>query len=239
MKSIISNVCLLFFFVTIIFGQTSDSLSIEKEWTIEDYQKFTSLLKTLSPDAYPTLKNEATGKLFQKVIAPNYKSFLQNESISVDKKMEYGFTYQQSIREVLNTYATAHVNGNAYGIELSHLVGVIIDFSAETIPVAEIFVKTLNPNDKTYQVRMNGLQQIKYGMKQILEGSFMMIRNTEDSTDEERIILATYFSNAGVDILNYLDASYRTEFKVEIEKYILQESNATVKTLLQSLLQKI
>ncbi len=239
MKFTVSNLILVFSCFTISFGQTNNSLSTEKKWTIADYQKFNSLLATLAIDAYPTLKNKNTNALFQKLITTDYKEMLRDENISVNKKMAYIAGYQQAIGKTYNSYFLASTKDNTYGIEISHLTGCMLNLSYEMIPVANAFLKTLDPNDKTYQIRLNGIEQLKFGMKQQLQGSFIMIKSKNDSTDEERIIIATYFSNVGAKLISFLDASDSKKIKSEIKEYILHERNVKIKTLLREVLQKL
>lgn len=239
MKSIIVSFIVSIVCCTAAFAQENKLPSIDKEWTIEDYKSFNNYLNTISLDSYPTLKNEKTKALFQKIISSDYKSFLRDEAISLDVKGPYMMNYQKNIGEVLSKYLAGYAKGNDFGIELMHLEGTAIDISAEMIPMIREFMKTLDKNDKTYQVRMNGIKQMRLGLKQQLEGVWIIIRDTENLSTEERIILSEYFLNAAVSILNFIDPADKKEFVTKVKKYIPFEPNQKVKTLLSQLLSKV
>ncbi|AXG67828.1 hypothetical protein KORDIASMS9_00010 [Kordia sp. SMS9] len=237
MKSIASNLLLFFLCFTSVFAQTHELPSLEKEWTANDIKILSTYLKKIPEDSYPTVQHE--NALFQKIIAVNYKRTMRDKAIDIDVKMPYIFEYQQALKEILMQYLTAHKNGNAYGMELSHISGIMLAISAEIIPVLKEFMKTLDPNDKNYQVRMNGLKQMKFGLKQQLQGTLIMIKDTKTSSNEERIVSATYLLNSGVEPLQFLDASDQEQIKTEIETYIPKAPNKTLKKLLHAFLKKL
>jgi len=242
MKSILISLLLSLLSYTTTFAQEKEAPAapVEKgKWGLQDYKRFKAYLNTLPLDAYPTLKNEKTKAIFQKVISSDYKDFLRDEAISLEVKMPYVMSYHQSMIELLRSYLMAYMKEKKYGIELAYIQGVSIDISAEIIPLIKELIKTFDKNDETYQVRMNGLKQMRFGLKQQLEGAWINIRDIETSTDEERIILTTYFSKAAVPILKFIESSDKKEFITKMKKYIPFEPNPKVKELLKELLSKL
>jgi len=239
MKSIILSFILSLLSYTAVFAQLNELPSTEKKWEIKDYKDFNTYLEGISFDSYPSLKNKETKAVFQKILAGDYKETLYAKDIDLNIKMPYLLEYQKNIREIFIKYLAAEKKGNDFGIEVMHLQGTIIYLSSEMVPLIKEFLNTLDKNDESYQVRVDGIKQAKHGLKQQLEGTLVSIKDRRNSSDKERIILSEYFVDACPRILNFLDASNQKEFKAKIVAYLPIEPNKKVKVLLGKLLAKL
>jgi len=238
MKSIAISLLVSILCFTTALAQKNQLLLQKVQWTLEDCKKLSTHIDTLAPDAYPVLKNKQTTATFQKIISDDYREILQDASIDLQVKFPFVLEYQRTINKIFKKYQAAD-KAHDYGIELMYFQGVLLDISAEMIVLVKEFVKTLDKNDESYQMRMDGVKQAKLGLKQQLDGAFMIIKGTKDTSDEERIILSKYLANSGGAILDYLDEEYRKEFLTKIQKQISIEQNVKVKSQLQTLLLKV
>lgn len=235
MKSIIASIIIAVLCITTSFAQNNELFLQKVKLTLQEHNNLRVRIDTLSNDSYPTLKNEQTRATFKKIISQDYKEILQNTS-GLNVKAQFLGEYQNTINKILKKYLAATIKQNQYGIELMYLQGTLIDISAEMVSLLKEFIKTLDRNDESYQVRMDGVKQVKLGLKQQLEGVFIIIRDVQNTSDEERIILSKYLANSGGSILLFLDEAYRKDYSLKIQKQLSVESNQKLKNLLMELI---
>ncbi|MEM6686137.1 MAG: hypothetical protein AAF617_10165 [Bacteroidota bacterium] len=236
MKSIIPSMIIAFLCFTTSFAQGSDLPSIEEKWTFNDYKKISGYLDALSIKAYPTLKNEKTKAIFQKIISHDYKEILRDKDLSLGVRIPKAMDHQALIAQIMEKYFSAYMDGQEYGIEIAHLLGTMFNVSAEILLNVEDYAKNIDPKASDYKVRKDGFTLMKSGLTKQLNGTFVSVEDTEASSDEERMILVKEYLTVIIPkIIHFLEDTDKAAFKKRVLQQISVENNKEIKRLLTEL----
>lgn len=213
--------------------------AVERPWLPPDYVAFDTYLSKLSKDAYPRIGSAKSKTLFAKLVDSAEQPILLRKDVPLNDRMGFALQLMGAGSDALKTYIAAHNAGTGYSTELVYLQGSLLTIARQALLLFDEFIPTLDPEDATYQTRMQGLRQVKDGMATIVNGAMLSMRETTVYSGAERLILAKYLASEAPAILAHLDKDVRRKIEVKLKELQAEETDKAVRGTLSVLLGKL
>ena len=210
--------------------------SINKNWTISDYNSFNNYLDSLPQEAYPRVSSLKSQKLFEKVVSSIHQSIITNKKYSLDERL--GFCAELEMictklemngKSIFRKYVVAMQNGHDYSTEVSYLIGLSIINSTQFIGLAKELIPTFDINSDRYSEQMKSIQQIRDGFFMQYDLGLTCLQETNTYSDSDRIIITQYLVEIAKSTFSFLKNNTKEKLKVKLEKTIKAETNKKIK----------
>ena len=193
----------------------------DRGWAGDDVARAVDVLGAMvRKDAgqLPRYRSPRSGLLFERLLADENLDLYRNLSVPLEQRFPDALKYQQSNNLLLKLYLAAY-NGGAVGTdELVELFGGQLRISAAMLRLVDEFLPTLDENDPTYAVRMDGLQRMKNGMAMIVAGSLQTL--TEEAYQTTQLSrFVGYMCETFPEILPALPPGTRSETLVRVRAF--------------------
>jgi len=195
----------------------------DRSWSGDDMTRAANILVAIAQkDAshLPRYHGEHSGKAFERLTADENLDLYRNRSLPLEQRLPDALNYMQSANQILKLYLAAF-NQNAVGdSELVELSGAQLRVTVVMIELANEFLPTLDKDDPTYPVRMQGLQRMKNGMASTVAGSLQTLTESHAYRTSELKRFAGHLEATLPDILPELPDGSRAESLIRLRSFL-------------------
>ncbi len=205
--------------------------SPDRQWNPKDYTAASqALARMVSTERQSIPRYKGVGAtLFSRMVSDENFAILKNKSLPLNQRMPLALDFLPAVKSLSLAYMNASTAKVFFGNELLELqTHQLAGAAAMMIPTDE-FIATLSPTDANYQVRMDGLAQMKQGLGAMINGSLMSLSETKNYSDEQLIRFSAQLERLLPQLLTSLPHSIRTESKNHLAKIGSASSSSALK----------
>ncbi len=212
----------------------------DRSWTGDEMTRAAKVLEVIAQmDAgqLPRYQSLNSGKMFQRLTADDNLDFYRNRSLPISQRFPDALDYIQSANRIFKVYGNAFINKQAVGdSELIELLGSQLRVTVVMIDLVNEFTPTLDKNDRTYPVRMLGLQKMRNGFASIVAGNVQTLTESHAYRTPELKRLAGYMEATFPMILPEMPPNSRLETEVRFRSLLKDPKMQHLKSELAALL---
>lgn len=196
--------------------------SHDRVWSGADMSQAARILQALSqqnPEQLPRYQSERSSPVFARMNADQNLEIYRDKSLPLDQRIPDALQYMQSNNHILKLYLAAFNQQAVGGAELVELMGALLRVTVIQVQLFDEFVPTLDKNDPTYPVRMQGVAKMKLGMATLVAGNLQTLTESYAFRTADLKRLVGYLQNTLPLILPALTESSRSEIIVRLRSY--------------------
>lgn len=169
-----------------------------------------------------------------KYIYTNHENFPEiPEDASISQKLQTALEIYTALSSM--TYTLLTPPADSISVEEAMLMATLGHHSAKILPIANEFLKSLDTDDGSYSVRINGYNQAIAGIKRFLVG-YVITTFTENKNAETDAILAASIQKFGPAIIHGFPQEKQTETIDHIKANISPKVNERLEKEFQQFL---
>ena len=183
---------------------------VDVAWGPSDVWSFSMYLSKVEPTVdLPRFESARSGRLLERFEAlPTCRDF--PEAIRV----------HEACRRVLKAYLKRGIPATRYAEEMARVFVVGLDVSKQMLPLVTAFMKTLDPSDATYSVRLGGLAKVKGGLATQLESMLIALEDASFPALRDKAILARGLEKHGPKLVLHLVPEKRAALKRALDSLL-------------------
>lgn len=194
----------------------------DRNWSGADMATAANIIaKIVQKDAtqLPRYQSQNSGQTFERITADDNLDLYRNRSLPLEQRLNDALNYTQATNQIYKLYLAAY-NQRAVGdSDLIELAGSQLRETAILIELINEFRPTLDKNDPTYSVRMDGLKIMRKGMASIVTSNLQTLTESQFYRTSELKRLIGYMQSTFPDILPELPPGSQTEFLIRLRSY--------------------
>jgi hypothetical protein len=193
----------------------------DREWTGNDMVEAEKVLASLAQNGYrrlPRYKSERSGEVFARLTSPRNLDLFRNRSLPLEGRFPQSLSYLQAGNQIFKLYLSAYLKKEALDSELVELMGAQFRTTAVILELVDEFLPTIKKDDPKYEVRMQGLEQMKRGLASVVAGGLQTLTERENYRGSELARLVGYMQETFPLIVPRLPPAARDETLVRLEK---------------------
>lgn len=193
----------------------------DREWSGNDIVEAEKIFASLAHKGYqqlPRYQSERSGEIFARLTSPQNLNLFRNRSLPLDARLPQSLSYLQASNQILKLYLSAFLKKEVRDSELVELIGAQFRATVVVFELVEEFLPTLKKDDPKYQVRMQGLEQMKRGLASVVAGGLQTITERKSYRGSELARLVGYMQETFPLIVSRLPLDARTETLIRLEK---------------------
>lgn len=207
----------------------------DRLWAPADYQTALRAMKGLSIDQYPSNSNPASSPVIHSLTnLDNLAPFL-DRTVPLDQRLLPCVDLIDAANAITAMYAGAQRRNPRIADDYLQMQGFVLHGVVAELSLLDEFVPTLDPQDPSYAIRMEGLEKMRAGMTQILTGALLVMGDRNRFSSNARAQFAVSLSSTFPTIAAQLPARTKTRFEDTIRRIAGEESNAAVRSALTKL----
>ncbi len=172
----------------------------------------------------PRYKSERSAEVFARLTSPQNFGLFRNRSLPLEARFSQLLDYYQASNQILKLYLSAFLKKDVRDSELIELMGAQLRSTVVVLELVDELLPTLKKDDPSYQVRIQGLEQMKRGLASVVAGGLQTLTEREIYRASELARLVDYMQETFPLIVPRLPPGARTETVVRLEK--MQEDPA-------------
>lgn len=192
----------------------------DREWSPQDMLRAYEVLAALAKEDHqqlPRYQSERSGQMFARIASPQNLNQFKNAALPLEVRMTGAVSFAQVSHQLLSVYLSGFVNDQTRDTELVELTGMVFRMTVFLVSLVDEFLPTIKSDDPRYQVRIDGLEQMKRGMASMVAGTLDSLSAREYRTDELKRLIS-YLQETLPGILPQLSEVARTETALRLEK---------------------
>ncbi len=194
----------------------------DRNWSGDDMTRAAKILAAIAQTDtghLPRYRSQHSGAAFERLTANDNLDMYRSRSLPLEQRLPDALNYMQSSNQILKLYLAAF-NQHAVGdSELVELAGAQLRVSVVMIRLVNEFLPTLEKDDPTYPVRMDGLRRMKGGMASVVAGNLQTLTESHAYRTSELKRLVGYMQSTLPDILPELSEGSRTESLIRLRSF--------------------
>jgi hypothetical protein len=193
----------------------------DREWSGDDMGKAEKVLASVAQKGYrqlPRYKSERSGEVFERLTSPQNLDLFKNRTLPLDARFPQALNYFQASNQVLKLYLAGFLKKDVRDSELVELMGSQFRSTVVMLELVDEFVPTIKKDDPKYEVRMQGLDQMKRGLASVVAGGLQTITERESYRGSELVRLVGYMQETFPLIVPRLPPGARTETVLRLKK---------------------
>jgi len=186
----------------------------DKVWSGEDMLQANKVFATLAldkPEQLPRLRSSRSGDVFDRLTSIEFVQSIRSRDDPLNTRLMQGIDYVDGLKEIVKKYTSAFLNGVARDVEVVALNGTLLRLFVLEFELLAEFVKTLDKEDPTYAVRMQGMEQTKSGLAQVVNGHLMTLTERDRYRPPELIHLVEHMQETFPALFPYLAPAAGTD----------------------------
>jgi hypothetical protein len=193
----------------------------DRDWSGNDMVEAEKVLASLAQKGYrhlPRYQSERSGEVFARLTSPQNLDLFRNRSLPLDGRFPQTLNYLQAGNEIFKLYFSAYLKKEVRDSELVELMGAQFRTTAVLLELVDEFLPTIKKDDPKYEVRMQGLEQMKRGLASIVAGGLQTLTEREGYRASELARLVGYMQETFPLIVPRLPPGVRAETIIRLEK---------------------
>lgn len=138
--------------------------SIDQSWSAVNMSRASDVLTLLSQRdtrRLPRSESAKSGAVFARLTADDNLDAFRDESVPLEKRMQDGMTYSQSLNSIVRLYQTACKKGEVGSLDVAGILAAQLKLWVVVAPVIDAFAPTLDKSSFGYGVKMQGLERLR------------------------------------------------------------------------------
>jgi len=192
----------------------------DREWVAEDMAKAEKVLTALAQTGYrqlPRYRSERSGEVFARLVSTQNHDAFKNQSLPFEIRFPLALNYFQASNQVFARYVAGFIGKEVPGSDVVELMGNQLRTTAILLDLADEFVPRIKKDDPQYQVRMEGLDQMRRGLASIISGGLQTLTEKESYRSSDLVRLVGYMLDTYAQIVPRLPPGARTETLLRLE----------------------
>lgn len=201
----------------------------EEPWDEFDYLQLKDLVKEYEV-RLPRLHNSNSAQVFRKMISDTNLSILEDPKVSIEDKVLFGMSLDQTITEFSEIYLNAHSLGKYdYESELAQLFAFTVRLAFKGNNIIEEYLKTNKDNNI-------GASEMKEGKSQMLASLVDLAGRQNAYSNASLILLSETLVNVVEKFIKDADKKSTIHLESELKKTIKKIRSSVVKKNLENTL---
>jgi hypothetical protein len=196
----------------------------DRPWSGEDMIQAQTVLAELDFPQLPRYKSQRSGEVFARMTSAENLKLFSDANLPIEVRTAQSRDYMLGFNQILMRYMTAFMKQEATDSELVELLGATLRSTAAQVERMYELLPSIKPDDPSYEVRMQGVEQVKRGFANVVAGALHTLKECESYRASERAKLLDYMQDTIPSIVPFLNPGSRLETIVQIEK--MQEDPA-------------
>jgi hypothetical protein len=210
----------------------------DRSWSGDDMTRAANVLVAIAQknaSQLPRYGSQQSGEAFARLTADDNLDLYRNRSLPLEQRLPDALSYMQSSNQISKLYLAAFHQHAVGDCELVEFAGAQLRVSVVMITLVNEFLPTLDKNDPTYPIRMDGLKQMKHGMATLVVGSLQILTESHAYRTLELKRLVGYMRNTFADILPALPEGSRSESVIRMRSFLKDPKMQQLKPELETL----
>jgi hypothetical protein len=178
--------------------------ALNRPWSPSDLSIAVDVLNGVAREELPRYQSQRSGDLFSRITTCITLESVRADEGAVVDRMRLAAQWMKSGQEILKLYFEAMSQNAVGGDEVVELMGAQLRGSVVVIGLTNEFVPTLDMNDPTYQNRMAGVVQTRFGLAITLEGAIVALQERDNYSRAQRLRLLGYVKTTGPKVFPFL-----------------------------------
>lgn len=193
----------------------------DRDWIGVDMQTLTGVLKNLTVNdrgLLPRYQSEKSGEIFRRMTNPGNLLAYRSSGGALAARMPLFLAHYESQSQLLKLYLTGFVEEKTSANELIELGGLGLRSSAMMCELLNEILPTLDKEDPSYPVRLQGLEKTRQSLALAVAGALTMLSDFEKvcpATDRKRLV--GYLEESMPAIWPELPEASRKEMDIRLE----------------------
>ena len=149
-------------------------------------------LASLPPAELPRYQSERSGDVFAKLTSTESLKLLTDDQLPIQARGQFVLLEINGCATTMKTYLNAYLGGQVGGAEMVELFGAQLRTIVACFDFYDAFRATLDPGDPTYQVRLQGYDQMRSGVSTVLAGASTTLTERSAYRREDLLRLVDY-----------------------------------------------
>lgn len=193
----------------------------DREWSGNDIVEAEKVFASLAQKGYrqlPRYQSKRSGEIFARLTSPQNLDLFRNRSLPLDARLPQSLSYLQASNQIFKLYLSAFLKKEVRDSELVELLGTQFRATAVVLELVDEFLPTIKKDDPKYEVRMQGLEQMKRGLAGVVAGGLQTITERESYRGSELARLVGFMQETFPLIVSRLPLNVGAETLSRLEK---------------------
>lgn len=194
----------------------------DRDWSGEDMLKAAQNLALFAKKAgfrsLPRYKSERSGEMFARLTSPQNLNMYRNRKLPLETRLPQALIYYQANGQILKFYLTGFAKKEVRDSEMVELLGSLLRSTVVILELVDELLPTIKKDDPKYQVRMQGIEQMKQGLASVVAGGLQTLTEREGYRGSELVRLVECMKETFPIIVPRLLPAARTETLLRLEK---------------------
>jgi hypothetical protein len=203
----------------------------DRDWSGEDMARAKKILGTVAQKGYqqlPRYKSTRSERVFSRLTSPANLVFYKSRDLPVSTRMVEANKYFEANNGILKVYFAGFLKDEVGDGEIIELLEMQLRTSVVLLELIDEFIPTLNKDDPSYQVRMQGLERVKKGLAGLIAANLQTLTERENYRKSELVRLVGYMKETFPVLVPQLPPGARLESLLRLDKI---QDDSTMKDL--------
>ncbi len=209
----------------------------DRPWTTPDYQVVFRTMQTLPVERLPRTTSPKSCPVVDRLTNPDNLGFFVNRTLPLDQRLVPCIDLVDSANGISKLYLAAHSRAPVFAEDIIRMQGFMLQAVVVELRLLDEFLPTLDKSDPSYPTRMAGLEQMKSGMAQMIQGVLVVLAERKSYTAKARAEFASTVSATFPKIAPHLPPLSRQEFTATLRRIASEEKDTSVKASILTAIQ--
>lgn len=194
--------------------------AIDRPWSSSDMMTTAVRLEAICKEGFgklPKYESDRSGAVFARMTSDENFAFALDRSFPLDVRLPHIMRLLESGNRINKLYLQGFSNGEIADRSVIELLGWMLRVTAVAMPLINEFTASLNPDDPSHPVRMEGLERSKRGLATMVDGGLITLTERESYSRDNTLVLIRYMQGTFPTIFPNLPPLSRREFKQRID----------------------
>ncbi len=214
----------------------------DREWGGADMARAAKILESFGQQKYrqlPRYQSKRSGEVFARLTSPANLELFRNDGLPLESRLGDALSFYQAHNQILMLYLAAFEKGDARATELVELLGSTLRMTVVMIELVDQLIPTLNKDDPSYPVRMQGLDRMRGGLATVVSRNLDSLSERSAYRVGELRRLIGYMQKTLPKIVPALPAASRAETLVRLKNLVDDPEMIDLRADLEELRSKI
>ena len=202
----------------------------DRPWTTPDYQVVFRTMQTLPIALFPRTKSPKSGVVMDRLTNIDNLSVFFNRSLPLNQRLMLSLDFLDAVNGITKLYLAACNRAPLYADDLLLMQGFMLHATVAQLELVDEFLPTLDKTDPTYPTRIEGLNKMKQGIAQMIQGALISLEERKLYSEQSREEFASTIAATFPNISTHLPALSVIEFKTTLRRIASQETNTSIKS---------
>ena len=152
--------------------------SPDRSWSNSDMATVSRLITEISKrdsGQLPRFGSPKSGTVFARMTNKENLELFRNPTVPLEARLPLALQFMQAANGVNAAYLLGLVRQTTGDDEMTEITGLMLRVAVMMIELMDEFLPSLDKNDPTYPVRMDGMKKMKSGMANMMQGAIQQI----------------------------------------------------------------